>query len=82
MNSLGPIEREFRRFCLMCFGDVSKAQYTDMRRCFFAGAAALLEIQMKGLSPGDEPTEEDLKMMREVNTEILEFGDRVKSGKA
>ncbi len=74
------IQEEFDRFCLQCFGNVSHQQYIDLRRTFFGGAAAVLTRAMNQLSPGDEPTDDDLEMMRSINREFEEFGKAVLRG--
>lgn len=76
------IEIEWRKFCLACFGDISKQQYIDLRLTFYGGAAALYFILMTALDAGDVPTEADLARMRTLHAEIHDFNEDVKSGKA
>lgn len=76
------IEQKWKEFCLACFGDISEAQYIDLRRTFYAGASTLYFILMSSLAPGDEPTEDDLSKMRDLHNEIFAFNEAVKAGKA
>lgn len=80
MNPL--IEQEWRKFCLACFGDVSREQYIDLRRTFYGGAAALYGTIMNILEPGDEPTEADLERMNSLHNELQNFNEDVKAGRA
>jgi hypothetical protein len=78
------IEKEWLDFCRKCFGNISHQQYIDLRRTFYGGAAALYGLQMRLLDPsaGDEPTEQDLQMMRGLRTELDHFNEEVKAGRA
>lgn len=59
-------------------GEIGAAQYIDMRRSFFAGAAALFNLQMSMLDAGDEPTEMDMSMMEGLRGELMAFNEAVK----
>jgi len=61
--------------------DAHDVQIVESRRAFYAGAAALLRI-LVDLDPGDEPTEDDLRKMDEINEEIDSFKRDVKGGRA
>lgn len=74
------IQKKFEKFSLACFGDIGKQQYTDLRRTFFAGASAFYFLEMHYMSAGDEPTEEDMNLMRGLHQEIHEFNAAVKRG--
>ena len=80
MTTDNVIQSEFDKFCLQCFGDISGQQYIDLRRTFFGGAAAILQHTFERLSPGDEPSEEDLELIRSINREFAAFGEAVKAG--
>lgn len=77
-----PIEVEWLKFCLACFGDIEPQQYIDLRRTFYGGAAAFYGLLMSELDPGEEPTEEDMDKMASLHNELIAFNDAVKAGKA
>jgi hypothetical protein len=74
------IQKEFDKFSLLCFGDISKQQYIDLRRTFFAGASAFYLLEISLMSASDEPTEDDMELMRSLHNEIHEFNEAVKKG--
>lgn len=74
------IQKEFDKFSLACFGNIDKQQYSDLRRAFFAGAAAFYFLEMHYMSAGDEPTEQDTILMKSLHNEIHEFNASVKRG--
>jgi hypothetical protein len=76
------IEKEWRKFCLACFGDISEQQYTDLRRTFYGGASAMYFSLLSMLDPGDEPTDADLQKMRDLHAELHKFNEDVKAGLA
>jgi hypothetical protein len=63
-------------------GPATVAQLTDMRRAFYAGAAAFQTEVLRGLTPGPDEREADLLMLAELNDELLEFKRKVKEGQA
>lgn len=54
----------------------------ETKRAFYAGAQGLLSAILKGLTPGTEPEEADLRMMDEIEAEIRAFGEDVGEGRA
>lgn len=54
----------------------------DARRAFFAGAAALMDTILGGLSGTMETTERDLALMDEVHVELTQFLADVRRGRA
>lgn len=76
------IEKEWRKFCLACFGNISDQQYIDLRRTFYGGVSSLLSVQLNQLEPGDDATESDLAMMHSIQDELIYFNDEVKAGRA
>lgn len=76
----GRLQKAFDGMAQAAFGNVSVTQYNDMRRCFMAGAASLLALQLTQLSPGDGVTTEDLGMMGDLQRELLEFNHDVRRG--
>jgi len=62
--------------------NASAIQIKESRRAFYAGAQALLGLQMT-FSQGDaEPTEQDLAMMDAIAGELKQFNEDVKKGVA
>lgn len=55
----------------------SDVQKTESMLAFFAGAGALFKLLTEGMSEGEEPEEEDLQMMTDINDELREFVDHV-----
>lgn len=82
MASKPSLEKQWKSFCLKCFGDISEQQYIDLKRTFFGGAAAMFAEVMNMLDPGLEPTEEDLKNMTSLQNELHAFNEEVKAGRA
>ncbi len=52
-----------------------QVQINETRNGFYAGAASLLGIVMSALEPGTEPTEADLRVMDEIQSELKAFAD-------
>jgi hypothetical protein len=61
---------------------VGAVQRQEMRRAFYAGAAAMLDALMMGLTDGPEAEEPDLVKMEEIAKELREFTDDVKHQRA
>ncbi len=78
----GRLQKELDTLCVASLRDIAPEQYTDLRRFFFAGAAALYGLMMRGLSHTDETTPEDERMMLDLAGEIREFNEAVKRGDA
>lgn len=57
-------------------------QRREMRRVFYAGAAALLTTIMRSLDPGSEPTHGDLLRMESIAMELEMFTEDIKEGRA
>jgi hypothetical protein len=76
------LANEFATFCKACFGDVSDQQFIDLRRTFYGGASAVYFLLLARVSPGDEPTEADIDLMRGLQRELGAFVESVKAGKA
>ncbi len=53
--------------------DAGITQIIETRRAFYAGASALFYLILNKLEPGTEETENDLKMMDEIDQELREF---------
>jgi hypothetical protein len=62
--------------------DASAVQLQEMRRAFYGGAHAILQRILRGLGPGEEPLPEDLRMMAEIEAELKDFVEAVKTGRA
>lgn len=59
--------------------DASPLQLEEMRMAFFAGAQHLFGSIMQILEPETEPSENDLKRMDSINTELNEFIEHFKT---
>jgi hypothetical protein len=57
-------------------------QYVDMRRAFFAGAQALLDLMSSELDHDGDITNEDLAFLLGVRRELADFAQRVTEGSA
>lgn len=62
--------------------DAPAIQRREMRRAFYAGAQAILFKVIVSLASDAEPTVEDLAMMDGLQTELSDFAEMVKSGRA
>ena len=62
--------------------NVSPVQRQEMRRAFYGGAQGLLYSILKLLTPGVEPSEDDMRMMSGIERELSDFADQVKAGRA
>jgi hypothetical protein len=61
--------------------DAGETQVQESRRAFYAGARALLMLQVRLFDRLDhEPTAADLKMMDEINAELEQFNVDVLAG--
>lgn len=59
-----------------------EVQVAESRRAFFAGAASVYNLITERLEPGQEATDNDLKFLDDLNTELREFAKAVRSGKS
>lgn len=62
--------------------EVSRLQYTEMRKAFYAGAGALFHSILKILGPGQEATESDLLIMDGIQAELNEFLETLRRERA
>jgi hypothetical protein len=58
------------------------AQWTESRRCFFAGAATLFEALTRIMEPGAEPTDADVARMDRISKELDRYMADMKAGRA
>lgn len=56
-------------------------QWTESRRCFFAGARTLFETIIRILEPDAEPTETDLRRMDWIAKELERFATDLEAGR-
>lgn len=68
---------EFQR---MLLSSCPAEQRAAMRCAFYAGSEAVLRIVFKNLTPGPEPTDEDLVMMQDLEAELRDFAERIQKG--
>jgi hypothetical protein len=57
-------------------------QMQESKRAFYAGAAAMLDAITRGLSEGDDATDDDLAHVGRLHSELVQFGLDVKTGRA
>ncbi len=58
---------------------VSREQWIEMQKAFYAGAFSLFKILMIETDDGaDEPTEANLDLMRDVEADIGSYMDKIK----
>lgn len=62
--------------------DCPSVQRQEMRRAFYAGAQGVLHGVIAAFAPESEPTAADLQIMADVERELSDFSDAVKSGRA
>ena len=61
----------FRQMAVPAYA--SEPQIDDTRSAFFAGAQHLFGAVMGFLEEGEEPTDNDLRRMDQINAELAEF---------
>jgi hypothetical protein len=69
---------EFSRLVLPA--DCSTVQRWEMRRAFYAGVEGLFKLIIRDLTPGSEAEQADLRMLSDMEAELLDFAERVKQG--
>lgn len=62
--------------------DAPPIQKQEMRRAFYAGAESILFRVITSFAPDAEPTAEDVQMMANLDQELKDFAQLVKSGRA
>ena len=62
--------------------DAPEIQITESRRAFYAGAHALLTAMRAAMDPGEELTDNDKQIVREIDEEIEAFVRAVMDGEA
>lgn len=80
MDVLGERWRAYRTEVMDLNAPADQAQ--ECRRAFYAGAQALIDVLLTRLAPGHEPTVDDLRLMDNIQAEIVGFVERVKAGLA
>lgn len=80
-----PVAESWTTFLLMVVPtNASDIQRGEMRRAYYAGAEAVLQIMMKQLdhtTDPDEITDNDMRLMEDVHEDIVQFAEDVKEGK-
>jgi biotin synthase-like enzyme len=72
------LKAEWEIFKKIIPAGASEHQINDMQSAFYSGATVLLGLIMTGLTEGEEPKEEDLQMMDDLQTELEEFNGLLK----
>jgi hypothetical protein len=62
--------------------NAGRVQRVETRRAFYAGALALFSSVMRGLGPGTEATEDDLRMLDGIQSELAQFARDIAAGRA
>ena len=74
--NLRRIETEWEAFCDACFPPgLPKQQRIDLKRTFFGGAKALVNVIYNASDESDE------NLLTAINTELLMFNEDVKAGR-
>lgn len=61
---------------------VPRDERRDLRRCFYAGAQALIEVMKAGMSAAPGVDEQDEQLLTSLENEILAFAGDVAAGRA
>ena len=78
-----PIDAAWRSLAEMAIPpDAPDRQRIEMRRAFYAGAAALFSALLDDMDPGAEPTAADEKRMEAIDAELRAFGEDLLAGRA
>jgi hypothetical protein len=67
---------------LVIHKDAPDDQLREMRRAFYAGADAIFNKVIFGLTPGEEPQPEDIQVLSDLKSELEDFATAVKRGAA
>ena len=62
----------YRKMCVPA--DASAIQVAETRQAFFGGASVIFTSILNSLTSGEEPKQEDLYLLSDVQEEINEFG--------
>jgi hypothetical protein len=62
--------------------NVTPGQRREMRRAFYSGAQSILFRVIQSFAPETEPTDADLQIMNDLQTELQEFGESIQAGRA
>lgn len=58
--------------------DADKVQIEECRRAFYAGAGSLFSVMLNMMTPGLDPSDQDLKNMDDIQKELTDFLDGFK----
>lgn len=61
---------------------IGPIQRQEMRRAFYAGAAAWADLMLTGLDEDHEPTDLDLAYVSQLHDELQAFGKAIQAGRA
>ena len=71
----GHVEKLWESYRAIVPVEASHAQVLETKRAFFAGALAMWNAAMGNLfEEGDEPTDQDMRRMGEIQDELEAFG--------
>jgi hypothetical protein len=76
------VAESWATFERMVIPDVSDVQRSEMRRAYYAGSFALLEVIASALSEGDETTAADEQVMVDLEVERQQYMVDLLAGRA
>jgi hypothetical protein len=75
------IKAEFEGYRRMVIPpNAPQVQIDECEKAFFSGALAFYGLVMTNLAEGNEPTEQDLVMMRTLHNELIAYGKKTIAG--
>jgi hypothetical protein len=80
-----PVKSQWDTYRAILPKDAGSIQVFETRRAFYAGAHALFYLILNKLeptTPDEEPTENDMKLMDDIDQELRAFAVDIKNGVA
>lgn len=71
------IERGWNSYRKLLPADAPPIQIKETRQAFYAGAAIIFTGMIHTMDKGEEPTEDDMARMMEIQKEIDDFGQEL-----
>lgn len=82
MSNPNHVRSQWEAYRAILPKDASATQIIETRRAFYAGAQCLMHLLLQRLEPGTEETENDLKMMDDIDSELRQFAINISNGVA
>ena len=67
------IKKGWEAYCRLVLGKEASIETEEYRMAFYTGAVVIFEAVIRGLSAGDEATNQDMKLMMTLQKEMDEF---------